>query len=142
MYELFQHCYIKMEILEYLNAVKKVLAIAFIFLLSAQCVFKLTIISYFEANRDYIAEVLCVNKAKPITMCYGQCFLDRNLSLADDETSKDASSTSKLQVETTVFVEHSTKIVLTAYSPKTSRISIPQSLYNFSAQQSFFHPPC
>jgi hypothetical protein len=124
------------------SAVKKVLAIAFIFLLSAQCVFKLTIISYFEANRDYIAEVLCVNKAKPITMCYGQCFLDRNLSLADDETSKDASSTSKLQIETTVFVEHSTKIELTAYSPKTGRISIPQSLYNFSAQHSFFHPPC
>jgi hypothetical protein len=124
------------------SAVKKVLAIALIFLLSAQCVFKLTIITFFEVNRDYIAEVLCVNKETPITMCYGQCFLDRNLSLADDETSKDTSSTSKLRIETTVFIEHSTKIELTANAPKAGRISIPQSLYNFSALHAFFHPPC
>lgn len=35
-------------------------------------------------NREYIAEVLCINKEKPITMCYGQCFLEKNLDLADD----------------------------------------------------------
>lgn len=125
------------------GVVKKVVAIAFIFLLSAECIFKLTIITYFETNRDYIAEVFCVNKEKPITMCYGKCFLDRNLSIADDESSKDASPVNnKLQVETTFFVTHSTKIDLTPTSSETVRNSIPQSLYKFSAQHSFFHPPC
>src|SRR5688500_9785475 len=56
--------------------VKKVIAIVFLLLLCTQYIFKLGIITYFEANREYIAEVLCVNKAEPITMCYGQCFLD------------------------------------------------------------------
>jgi hypothetical protein len=123
--------------------VKKVVAIAFIFLLSAECVFKLTIITYFEANRDYIAEVLCVNKEKPITMCNGQCFLDRNLSIADDEASKDASPTNnRLQVESAVFVTHFTQIDFAPTSSETDRTSVPQSLYDFSVQHSFFHPPC
>ncbi len=125
------------------GTVKKVVAFAFIFLLSAQCIFKLTIIAYFEANRDYIAEVLCINKEKPITMCYGQCFLDRNLSIADDEASKDASpANNKLQVEPTFFVTHSTKIQLSPTSSDTDKTSMPQSLYSFSAQHSIFHPPC
>src|SRR5687767_5304832 len=84
--------------------VKRFTAIAFILLLSAQCIFKLTIITYFQANRDYIAEVLCVDKEKPMTMCKGQCFLDRNLSIADDDTPKQSPTPSRLSVEPSLFI--------------------------------------
>src|SRR5688572_1536181 len=86
------------------ESVKRLTAIAFIFLLSAQCIFKLTIITYFQTNRDYIAEVLCVNKEKPMTMCNGQCFLDRNLSLADDDSPKQSPTPTKLSVDTSLFI--------------------------------------
>lgn len=62
---------------------KKVISIGLIFLLSAECLYKLGIITYYQLNKDYVAEVLCVNKDNPITMCYGKCFLKRHLDLAD-----------------------------------------------------------
>ena len=65
---------------------KKIIAIGLIFIMSVQCFFQLGVITYFQLNRDYIAEVLCINREKPITMCYGQCFLKRNLDVADDAT--------------------------------------------------------
>jgi len=122
--------------------VKRLASIAFILLLSAQCIFKLTIITYFQANRDYIAEVLCVNKEKPMTMCNGQCFLDRNLSLADDETPKQAPTTTKLSVEAPVFVATDFQLDLVRNSLDIEKSSAPQPLYNFNSQQAFFHPPC
>jgi len=122
--------------------VKRLAAITFIFLLSAQCIFKLTIITYFQANRDYIAEVLCVNKERPMTMCMGQCFLDRNLSLADDDSPKQAPTATKLSVDAPVFVATNFHVDLNRNSLDIENSSAPQSLYNFYSQWTFFHPPC
>ena len=124
------------------GSVKRLTAIAFIFLLSAQCIFKLTIITYFQANRDYIAEVLCVNKEKPMSMCNGQCFLDRKLSLADDESPKQAPTTTKLSVEAPVFVATDFHVDLDRKPLDIEKSSAPQPLYDFSSQRTFFHPPC
>ncbi|MDW3194364.1 MAG: hypothetical protein R8G66_18455 [Cytophagales bacterium] len=33
----------------------------------------------FEMRRDFIAEVLCINRDKPITTCGGVCYLELNL---------------------------------------------------------------
>lgn len=33
----------------------------------------------FEMRRDFIAEVLCINRDKPITACGGVCYLELNL---------------------------------------------------------------
>jgi hypothetical protein len=123
------------------GSVKRLTAIAFIFLLSAQCIFKLTIITYFQTNRDYIAEVLCVNKEKPMTMCNGQCFLDRNLSLADDDSPKQSPAT-KLSVETSLFIINSVQFDLERNALNIENSGAPESLYNFYSQQPFFHPPC
>ena len=121
--------------------VKRLTAIAFIFLLAAQCIFKLTIITYFEANRDYIAEVLCVNREKPMTMCNGQCFLDRNLSLADDDTEK-TGATIKLSLETSPFVPADFQVQLEIDSRKVEKSPVPDPLYDSNSQRKLFHPPC
>ena len=121
---------------------KRLAAIAFILLLSAQCIFKLTIITYFQANRDYIAEVLCVNKEKPMTMCMGQCFLDRNLSLAHDETPKQAPTATKLSGEGPVFLAADFQIDLNRNPLDVENSSAPQQLHSFYSNRAFFHPPC
>ena len=43
-------------------------------------------------NYDYIAEVLCINKEKPMTLCYGKCYLNEQLEKANaaDETTPPA----------------------------------------------------
>jgi hypothetical protein len=42
------------------------------------------VITYFQLNREYITEFLCINKEKPVMACHGQCFLQTNLNLADN----------------------------------------------------------
>ena len=77
-----------------------------------------------------------------MTMCNGQCFLDRNLSLADDETPKRAPTTTKLSVEAPVFVATDFHVDLDRKSLDIENSSAPQPLYSFYSQRTFFHPPC
>ncbi len=39
----------------------------------------------YVVNKDYIAEVLCVNQDKPELQCNGQCHLTKELKKAQDE---------------------------------------------------------
>lgn len=120
---------------------KNWIAIAFIVLLSAQCIFKLGIITFFEANRDFIAEVLCVNKEKPMTMCNGQCFLDRNLSFAEEETN--AQTSVSVKYETTVFITYAFEISLLSKCSSSQKTNgKPAPAYHFDDVRDVFHPPC
>lgn len=84
---------------------KQLTAIGLVLLMSLQCFYKLGVIAYFNLNREYIAEVLCINKGEPLQTCHGQCFLKTNLNLADESSSKDAEMPlTKQQVEFPVFV--------------------------------------
>ncbi|MGC3947860.1 MAG: hypothetical protein QM762_25690 [Chryseolinea sp.] len=65
---------------------KRITSIGLVLLMSLQCFYKLGVITYFTINREYIAEVLCVNKSEPIPLCQGSCFLKKNLDLADKAT--------------------------------------------------------
>lgn len=60
--------------------------------------------AYFTLNRDYIAEVLCVNKEKPITVCNGQCFLERNLNLPNETSTDDQLPTARQTIDFPVFL--------------------------------------
>lgn len=122
--------------------VKRFLSFLFVLLLSAQCIFKLSIITYFEANRDYIAEVLCINKEQKITTCYGQCFLDRNLALIDTGTDEQESTNHKTQVEPSIFVITTTHFTLGRNFSLQGRPEAPQPLYAYDLTHTLFHPPC
>ena len=83
--------------------VKKVISIGLIFVLSLQCLYQIGIVTYFNINRDYIAQVLCINKEKPMTMCYGNCFLKRNLKVGG-ENEKSTVPVSKIVIEAPSFI--------------------------------------
>jgi hypothetical protein len=123
------------------DAVNRFLAILFIFLLSAQYVFKLSLIAYFETNRDYIAEVLCINKERKITVCYGQCFLDRNLSIADN-ASDEPTTTNKLQVESSIFLVTDFEWRSNNYLSSRQKFDSRELLYAYDLTHTLFHPPC
>lgn len=44
----------------------------------------------FKAREEFIAEVLCINKDQPITLCKGQCYLTRQLQKTEDKQDKQA----------------------------------------------------
>ena len=62
--------------------------ILLILLVAAQSFSKWCLIAEFQANRDFIAQNLCVNRLNPISCCKGTCFL--NKKLADDEDKQQA----------------------------------------------------
>jgi len=85
--------------------VKQITAIGLVLLMSLQCFYKLGVITYFTLNQEYIAEVLCINKEKPMTMCYGTCFLKRNLDLADQSSAdKTGAPAGRMTVDFPVFL--------------------------------------
>ena len=77
-----------------------------------------------------------------MTMCMGQCFLDRNLSLAHDETPKQAPTATKLSVEVPVFLAADFQIDLNRNPLDVENSSAPQQLYSFYSNRALFHPPC
>ncbi|WP_146946834.1 hypothetical protein [Cyclobacterium qasimii] len=51
---------------------------------------KIGILIDFKINQDFIAEVLCINKDEPMTMCNGKCFLSEQLKKAEEKEEKQA----------------------------------------------------
>lgn len=61
----------------------------------------------FELRRDYIAEVLCINRDEPITVCGGKCYLDLRLEQAAEQREQESQSNSR-PVEIYFFNEERT----------------------------------
>lgn len=110
--------------------------------MSAQCFYQLGVLTYFQANRDYIAKILCINKDEPETSCKGQCYLKRNLKLADktqDSVPQPSSEKNKTEIPLFLISEN-------LFRPERGTLS---SLSNFppvkiqlsSYQSPVFHPP-
>jgi len=120
--------------------VKQKLSIFFLVILSLPAVYKVGFFTFYQLNKDYIAENYCVNKDRPITMCYGSCFLDKGLSLADQTPNPDnVLSTIKFELQEflvdEIFVPtYFSKTILT-FSVSTIP-SIAEGIY-----PSVFHPP-
>ena len=69
-----------------MKTVKKIISLTLVFLMSLQCFYEMGVITYFQLNREYVAEFLCINKEMPMMACHGQCFLNKNLHVTDDTT--------------------------------------------------------
>ena len=120
--------------------VKKRLSIFFLIILSLPAFYKVGFFTFYQLNKDYIAENYCVNKDRPITMCYGSCFLDKGLAIADQTPSSD-NSVSTLKFELQEFLVD--EISVSTHSPKTiltfPTLSVPSIVEGNSP--SVFRPP-
>ena len=45
-----------------------------------QCALKLSVVAWYQANKTYVATVLCENKAQPQKKCNGKCYLRKQLN--------------------------------------------------------------
>ena len=82
----------------------------------------------FSVRRDYIAEVLCINRDEPITVCGGSCYLTEQLKLAAEQQEKEA-NTPNQKLEFSFFYKALTSLNLHGY---------PRSL---SSQTTGYHDP-
>ena len=97
----------------------------------------LPFLDYF-INFEYISEVLCINKEKPMLTCNGKCYLSQQLKETQESKNKD-------QGIPTTKVERIPMIVCDYTFPKlTATDYIFQkhiSFYNFSIKELILSPP-
>ncbi|WP_396195675.1 hypothetical protein [Flavobacterium sp.] len=98
----------------------------------------------YVVNYDYIAKVLCENKAKPELKCNGKCQLMKELAKAAEEE-KPISPTKKNQTQEAeiLFFQEIPALVAeqTSIVAKTVLNSHYSDLYFHLEGDTFFHPP-
>jgi hypothetical protein len=120
--------------------VRKVIAMVLIAMLSLQCFYKLACVTYYQLNKDYIAEFLCVNRDNPITVCYGQCFLKKALGFESETTTN--SIASNLKFDLPLFKLSEIVLIRSAISnPKKYSVSKNHLLKKDDHTQPVFRPP-
>lgn len=120
---------------------KKITSIALVLILSAQCFYQLGVITYFHLNKDYIAEVLCINKEKPITMCHGQCFLNKNLDITDDAGADKGTLPAGKKIDFPTFLISEIGYSLNALEQQGFGYAVYLSSISSEYSSRPFHPP-
>jgi hypothetical protein len=90
-------------------------------------------IAYFKLNRDYIAKVLCENRARPEMHCNGQCYLAKKLKQQqekqDKETSEKVQNTPVIQLFTSPFHSYIFEALPAAFPEKIPLFPSVATLY-------------
>ncbi|OSZ79595.1 hypothetical protein CAP35_15500 [Chitinophagaceae bacterium IBVUCB1] len=108
--------------------------------MSTQCLLKLGIVAWYEANKTYVANVLCENKARPQMKCNGKCYLRKQLNKT--ENTQQENQIKKVSVEWLDFIPAS-HIMLSGIFP-TSSINHTDNykpIVGCNIVSSIFHPP-
>ncbi len=66
---------------------KKCITLFLCFLLFSQTYVRLSILVNFELNKKYIAQNLCEKRAMPVNDCQGNCYLKKQLTKEQQNTS-------------------------------------------------------
>jgi hypothetical protein len=96
----------------------------------------------FSLRQDFIAETLCINRDKPITVCNGNCFLNRQLHKAQEQQ-QEKQSIFTGQADITFFTKSFSSFIFSS--------GIIYKVITFTAYtadilpsdftKGFFHPP-
>jgi hypothetical protein len=119
---------------------QKVVAILLLFALAVQGTSQLAVLAGYELHKNYIAQVLCINRDRPAMHCDGKCYLMKKLR--EDQQRKDTENGN---------VTGRTDVVL--YCPEASLLLAPDlrsqpfvfspviAAGYLSPTFGFFHPP-
>ncbi|MEQ9439101.1 MAG: hypothetical protein RIG62_08625 [Cyclobacteriaceae bacterium] len=114
------------------------LAIGFLILYGIAMLRPIAPILEYQLNRDYIANVLCINKDQPITVCEGSCYLAKRLK---QQQQKEQSAP---QVQLKDYPIGWITLLRVQFSPLISEATIHgfhYDHYSFLGAISLFHPP-
>jgi len=95
----------------------------------------------YELRKDYISEVLCINRDIPESNCQGKCYLKKQLAQADGTTDTQ-NSVNQERLILSFFKENQATYALDSFIPSrlTHQINSIQGIpQNFI--QDIYHPP-
>ncbi len=121
--------------------VKSALTILLLVVMMLQSFSKILIVLNYQANKNFIAEYLCVNKEKPQLHCQGHCYLKKELKKAEQAGEQPNSQNQKQTLEITLFYQE-----LFSLTPNYGkRLLPPLPLYQtgtlYLLNSAIFHPP-
>jgi len=121
---------------------KFILVPALIMLVLTQAFSKWFVVFEYNANRNYIANNLCVNKSKPKMHCNGKCQMMKRLADEEKQNSSNSNIPSKIKVQEVFFSDEINKVMLPLLAFVTSCYNEePPILKHNSPISSIFHPP-
>ena len=104
---------------------------------------KIGILIDFKINQDFIAEMLCINKEKPMSSCNGKCYLSEQLKKVEEQEEKQAPTNKKERLEVLYcYVKKSFNFPSFANNYKSKlNLAYENELYDSSFISEIFHPP-
>ncbi len=104
---------------------------------------RLLVYAGFEANQDYIAKTLCVNKNKPWMHCNGKCYLMKKVQQAEENEKKEAAKDHLSNIAISFFHKEEAVTFHTPITAYTFNISPPEyiSSYRSLSLDAIFQPP-
>ena len=104
---------------------------------------KIGILVNFKINQDFIAEVLCVDREKPMSICKGKCYLSERLKEAEEQEEKQAPTSKKERLEV-LYCYSKSSLGFPSFARKHKSKLNPayeNELYDSSFISDIFHPP-
>ena len=104
-----------------------------------QCVLKLGIVAWYQANKQYVATTLCENKDKPQMKCCGKCYLRKQLNKTEGSGSRQAK---QVQTDWVEFLPVSNIIVTLNMIPVDVVYHAAYTApIGYAPSNAVFHPP-
>ena len=111
--------------------IRKIAAILLILVFLLPTLLKVSIYVDFKIHQDFIIEMFCINKDKPLVMCSGSCYLADKLEKADEGQKK----------ESPVKIELRNELVYYQISENKKNIDPDDSVLNrFPSTTQWFKP--
>lgn len=126
-----------------MKILKPILSFVLLAAIMLQVLGKLIVLANYTINKNYIANVLCINKTKPKIHCNGKCHLKKQLQKEDAKEQSPANPFKEIKDLPLYFGNSSSLTPLNRLVCKTETSTFHYS-FHFSTQhlQAVFHPPC
>lgn len=104
---------------------------------------KTGILINFIVNQDFIAEVFCINRAKPESTCNGNCYLSDQIKKAQKQEDKQAPTDKKDRLQLILYWTKNSFNLLAVATHDVSKINTEyeNKFYNSLFTIKIFHPP-
>lgn len=122
---------------------KLILVPILVMLLLTQTFSKWLVVLEYNLNKDYIAQKLCVNKAKPKLNCHGKCQMMKRLVEEEKQNSSNTTNhASKVQIQEVLYSNETTQLTIPLLIPSSSSYNeeSPVFIHKVPAP-AVFHPP-
>jgi len=102
---------------------------------------KVLVLVDYQANKEYIMKVLCINRDKPQLHCEGKCQLTKKLKSQHDTDKQANERGQKQEVQLNLFCQSLFSFPVTHFATITTQPTAYTFSHTSVAYHSIFHPP-